>query len=132
MKNLFTIHALVTCLFGLALLLVPATLLAAYGITPDPGGAVVARLLGGAFIGLGVVAWFARGAAPSDALRAFILGVTVVSTLGCIVSIHGVLSSASNAVGWLNVVLYGFFAVGFGALATGKAPSGRAPLTAHP
>ena len=131
MKTLFTIHALVTWLFGLAFLLVPVALLSAYGITVNPGGVVIARLLGGAFVGLGVVAWFARGALPSEALRAIILGIAVTATLGCLVAIHGVLSSASNALGWLSVVLYGFFAVGFGTLAAGKAPSGKAPVTAH-
>lgn len=122
MKTLFTAHAFVTWLFGLALLVIPGTMLAAYGITLDPGGTVIARLLGGAFIGLGTVAWFARGAAPSEALRAIILGISVIATLGCLVSIHGVLSGASNALGWVTVLLYGFFAVGFGALAAGKAP----------
>lgn len=122
MKTLFTTHAFVTWLFGLALLLIPGTMLAAYGISLNPGGAVIARLLGGAFIGLGAIAWFARGAAPSEALRAIILGISVVATLGCLVAIHGVLSGASNALGWLTVILYGFFAVGFGMLAGGKAP----------
>lgn len=131
MKTLFTTHAFISWAFGLALLLVPAALLAAYGITLNPGGTVIARLLGGAFVGLGVVAWFARGAAPSEALRAIILGIAVITTLGCLVSIHGVLSNASNALGWVTVVLYGFFAVGFGTLAGGKAPSGKAPVTAH-
>ncbi len=122
MKTLFTFHAFVTWLFGLALLLVPVTFLAAYGITADPGGAAMARLLGGAFIGLGVMGWLARAAAPSEALRAFILGIAVVATLGTLVSLHSVLSGASNGLGWLTVALYGIFAVGFGMLAAGKAP----------
>jgi hypothetical protein len=122
MKTLFTFHAFVSWLFGLALLLVPVTFLGAYGITVDPGGAAIARLLGGAFIGLGVMAWLTRTVAPSEALRAIILGIAVVATLGTLVSIHGVLSGATNGLGWLTVVLYGFFAVGFGMLAAGKAP----------
>lgn len=131
MKTLFTLHAFVSWLFGLALLVVPAALLAGYGITLDPGGIVIARLLGAALFGLGVAAWFARVAAPSEALRALILGDAVVSVLGCLVSIQGVLSSVSNALGWVNVVLFGFFALGFGTLAAGKVPSGKAPITAH-
>ena len=121
MKTLFTFHAFVTWLFGLALLLVPVAFLGAYGINADPGGAAIARLLGGAFIGLGLMAWLARTAAPSEALRAIILGIAVVATLGTLVSIHGVLSGATNGLGWLTVVLYGVFAVGFGMLAGGKA-----------
>ncbi len=126
MKILFRAHAFVSWAFGLALLLVPAALLAGYGITADASSTILARLLGGALVGLGVMAWFARDAAPSEVLRGIILGDAVISTLGCLVSIHGVLSSASNALGWVNVIIFGFFAVCFGALAGGKAP-----VTAH-
>jgi len=131
MKPLFTAHSLVSWVFGLALLVVPVPLLTAYGITLNPGGMIISQLLGGALIGLGVVSWFARRANPSDALRAIILGDVVLSVLGCVVSIYGVLSTVSNALGWVNVLLYGFFAVGFGALAAGKATSGKAPASAH-
>jgi hypothetical protein len=131
MKTLFTIHAFVSWLFGLALLVVPATLVAGYGITVDPGGTLLARLLGGALIGLGVAAWFARAAAPSEGLRAIILGDAVISILGCLVSIQGTLSGVSNVLGWVNVVIFGFFAVGFGTLAGAKVPSGKTPVPAH-
>jgi len=122
MKILFTIHAFVSWAFALAFLLVPVALLGAFGITLNPGSTIVVRLLGGAFVGLGLMAWLSRHAAPSEGLRAIILGITATATLGCLVSLHGVLSGGSNALGWISVVLYGFFAVGFGTLATGKAP----------
>jgi len=131
MKTLFTAHALVSWVFGIALLVIPVPLLAAYTITLNPGGSILAQLLGGALLGLGVVSWFARNATPSEALRAIILGDAVISTLGCLVSIYGVLSTVSGALGWLNVVLYGLFAVAFGALATGKIASGKSPVSAH-
>lgn len=132
MKTLFTIHAFVSCAFGLVLLVVPAALLAGYGVTAVPSSILLARLVGGALFGLGVMAWLAHRAAPSEALRAIILGDTVVATLGCVVSIHGVLSSATNGLGWVNVMIFGFFAVGFGMLATAKAPTAKAPIVAHP
>jgi hypothetical protein len=44
--------AFVSWAFGLALLLVPAALLAGYGITLDPGSTIIARLFGGALVGL--------------------------------------------------------------------------------
>ncbi len=132
MKTLFTLHAFVSWLFGLALLLIPVALLAGYGITADVGGTLLARLLGGALFGLGVAAWFARGAAPSEALRALILGDAVVSIIGSLVSIHGVLSGGTGVLGWVNVILFGFFAVGFGSLAAAKVPGGKTHLPAHP
>ncbi len=132
MKTLFTLHAFVSWLFGLALLLVPGAMGAAYGVGIDPGTTLLARLLGGTLFGLGVIAWFTRGAAPSEALRAVILGDAVLTVLGCLVSIHGVLSGATGALGWVNVILFGFFAVGFGSLAAAKVPGGKTHIPAHP
>jgi hypothetical protein len=119
---LFTMNALIDWAFGLAFLLIPVELLAAFGITLNPGSIVIVRLLGGAFIGVGVMAWLSRHAAPSEGLRAVTLGIAIICALGCLVSLHAVISGASNTLGWVSVVLYGFFATGFGVLVSGKAP----------
>ena len=122
MKFIFSAHAVLSWMFGLILLFVPAAIAAAYGITLNPGTAVLARLIGATFVGLGVLAWLARAAAPSEALRAILLGYAVINTLGCLVSSDAVLSGAGNALGWTIVVLFGFFGVSFGTLATEYAP----------
>lgn len=131
MKTLFTIHAFVSWAFGLALLLIPGALLGGYGVMAVPSNVLLARLLGGALLGLGVMAWLAHRAAPSEGLRAVIWGDAVISIVGCLVSIHGVLSGASNAAGWMNAVIFGVFAVGFGALVTTKATTGKTTIAAH-
>lgn len=123
---LLTVNAGVSMAFGLALLLVPAELLAAYGVTLTPGTAVVARLFGSALVGYGVVGWLARKAAPSEALRAIVLGYFFGSTVGCVVALHGVLSGATNALGWSTLAIYGLFAVGFGVFHFRKVAEARA------
>lgn len=45
--------------FGLGLLVLPGTLLGIYGMSLDPDGTVVARLLGGQLLGYVPLEWFA-------------------------------------------------------------------------
>jgi hypothetical protein len=123
---LLTVNAVVSMAFGLAFVLVPAEVLAFYSVTLTPGTAVVARLFGSALVGYGVVAWLARTAAHSEALRAIVTGYFVGSAVGCVVALHGVLSGASNALGWSTLAIYGLFAVGFGFFHFGKAAVARA------
>ena len=111
---LLTVNAVVSMAFGLAFVLVPGDVLAFYGVMLTPGTAVVARLFGSALMGYGVLGWLARTAAQSEALRAIVTGYFVGSTVGCVVALHGVLSGASNALGWSTLAIYVFFAVGFG------------------
>jgi hypothetical protein len=123
---LFTVNAIVSMAFGLAFVFVPAEVLAFYGVTLTPGTAVVARLFGAALVGYGVVGWLARNAPHSEALRAIVTGYFFGSTVGCVVALHGVLSGATNALGWSTLAIYALFAVGFGVFHFRKTALARA------
>ena len=56
---LFGAAAIALAFFGIGLLAVPASLLAAYGLTVTPDGEVVARALGAQLAGYVLVEWFA-------------------------------------------------------------------------
>jgi hypothetical protein len=109
----FTLNAVIAIAFGVAFVIVPSEVLAAYGVTLTPGTALVARLFGAALVGFGVISWFARSAAPSEAVRAIVLGFCIDSFVGCVVALQGQLAGTVNALGWSTVVLYGFFAVAY-------------------
>jgi len=108
------IAAVIAFVFGLGFILVPAQMLAMYGETLDATGQWLARYLGSAFIGIAVVSWFARNAAQNGAMRAIILGFFVLNITGLIVAVLDGLSGTGSALIWLNVVIYLFFALGFG------------------
>lgn len=110
---LLAVNAVVATLFGIAFVVAPVDLLAMYGVTVTPGNAVVARLFGAALVGYGVLTWRARGAAPSDALRAIVFSLFVADVIGFIIALHGRLGGAVNALGWSTVVIYGLLAAGF-------------------
>ncbi len=114
LSTLFTVHAIVALLFGLGLVFAPAVTLAQYGNTTNEVGIMLTRLLGSAFLGFSMVAWFSRNTEESAARRAIVLGFFVAFVASFIVSLFGQLSGVSNALGWSTVGIYLLLALGYG------------------
>lgn len=115
-KFLFVLNALVSVLLGLGFLAVPDIALPFLGVTEQYASTVwAARFFGSALFALGLVLWFAK---DSDAQVQKGMGWALfVSTLvGLILTIAA--SFASNAIlrqnTWIPVVIYVFFALGYG------------------
>jgi hypothetical protein len=108
------IAAILGLIFGLGFILFPVQLMDSYGVTLSEGGVWVSRYLGSAFIGIGLVAFFARNAGHSEALGAIVLGNFVLSVTGLVVAFLDSLLGSGNALTWLNVVIYLFLSLGFG------------------
>ena len=108
------IAAVLALVFGLAFILVPAQLLAFYGVTLEQGGQWVGRYLGSAFLGIGVLTWLGRKAAPGEGLRAILLGSFVLGVTGLVVAVLDSILGVGNALAWSTVVIYLFLTVGFG------------------
>ena len=108
------IAAVIAFVFGLAFILVPSQLVSMYGETLDLPGQWVARYLGSAFIGIGVMNWFARNAAYNGAKRAIVLGFFVLAITGLIVAVLDLIYVAGNTLSWLNIAVYLFLTLGFG------------------
>ncbi len=114
LKNLFTIAAVLSLLFGLAFLLMPATALGWYGITLMPAaGILMTRLFAASLLGVAVLAWLARSLGASEARSAIVLGIIVMDTLGFIVSLLAQLGGVANQLGWSTVAIYLLLALGF-------------------
>ena len=113
-RTLMIIKAVVCLIFGVALLFFPGFLLSILGANLGPGGLFTAREYGAALWGNLMITWFARNAADSDARRAIILAMFIYDLIGFIVTLVNVLSGVLNPLGWLVVIVYLFFTVGFG------------------
>ena len=109
-----TLAAVAALLFGLAFLLVPASLLSLYGITLDPSAQWVARYLGSAFLGIAALTWLGRAATSGPGLRAILVGGFVVSITGLVVAIFDRLYGSGNMLVWSTVVIYLLLSLGFG------------------
>ncbi len=113
-KNLMIIKAVVCLVFGILLLAVPDKLFTIFGATLGAGGMFTAREYGAALFGNLFLCWFAKNAIESDARRAIILALFVYDLIGFIVTTITVVSGVLNALGWLIVLVYLFFTLGFG------------------
>ena len=109
-----TIKAVISFIFGTAALLAPAQLVSMYGVALDPFGVVMSRLLGAVLLGIGFICWFTRIAAYSDLRQGILLSLFIGDTLGFIVDLLTQLSGVENALGWMNVAVWFFLALGLG------------------
>lgn len=114
LKTVLLLKALICISFGVPMLLIPANLMALYGLDLDSGGMVMARLYGATLIGNLMLTWFAREDTGSLSLRAIILQLFLYNGIGLAISLVATLTGVMNAFGWTAVVIYLFFTVGFG------------------
>ena len=111
--NFLVVKAVISLAFGITFALLPAAVMPLYGATLDPIGTLMARLLGACLIGIGLICWLDRSADP-QALRGITLALCVGDTVGFIAALLGQLSGVMNALGWVNVAIWLFLAVGLG------------------
>ena len=108
-----TVTAVGSLLFGLAYLLVPASLASLYGITIDPSSPHP-RYFGSALVGFAAVLWLARKVPSGPALRAVLVGSFLASITGLLVAVVQALDVIGNTLEWSTVVIYFLLTVGFG------------------
>ena len=111
--NFLLVKAVISLAFGIAFALVPAAVMSLYGVTLDLGGAFMARFLGACLIGIGLICWLDRNADP-QVLQGITLALCIGDTVGFIVALLGQLSGLTNALGWVNVVIWLLLALGLG------------------
>ena len=113
-KTLMVIKAVVCLTLGLPILFVPGFFYGVFGASLGAGGLFAAREYGASLIGNLMVTWFARDATRSDARWAIILGLCIYDAIGFVVTVIATVTGVLNPLGWAAVLIYLFFAVGFG------------------
>ncbi len=107
------VKAVISLAFGIAFALIPAAVMALYGVTLAPGGVLMARFLGACLIGIGLICWLDRSA-DRAALRGITLALCIGDTVGFIAALLGQLFGVTNALGWVNVLIWLLLALGLG------------------
>jgi hypothetical protein len=106
--------------FGLALLLVPAQLVALYGVKLTPATEVIGRIAGSTNLGLAIIFWSIRNASGAEAVKPAMLAGLIASGLICLIVLHATATGLLNALGWGQVAINGLLAFGFGYFYFGK------------
>jgi hypothetical protein len=110
-KLLLVLSAILACLFGLMLIVIPDKMYEPAGIAMTPMMATLAQAHGATLIGLGVINWFARNA-DRQGLIAVCAGNLVVQVLSLLVVLRTMQLGAGSAVApgiAIHVILGAFF-----------------------
>lgn len=114
LKNLFMLQALVDVLFGIPLILATSTILSLYGLSTDRTGMYLGQFMGGTFVALAWISWYARNWPEGEARRVLIRAGFIASAIGLVVSVIFQLGPASNTSTWVFVALTAIFTAGWG------------------
>lgn len=111
---LMATKAIICLIVGIALVLIPTTVVAWFGVTLDAAGTYVARLFGSAFLVLAVLLWTVRSVTNEETQNDIVVAVFAGDAIGLIVSLFHQLSNTVNSLGWLIVAVYLLLTLGFG------------------
>jgi len=114
-RNFLTFASVVTFIFALGFILMPAQLVSFYNVTLNEAGVLIAQLFGAALLGFGVLNWSARSWGEGEAKQAVLTANLAVDAIGFIFSLIGQLGGVPgvNALGWSTVAIYSILAAGF-------------------
>jgi hypothetical protein len=113
-SNFMMLATIVAAVFGLAFLVVPSQLVALYGVTLTPATEVIGRIAGSVILGFAIVFWGAREGNAADALKAVMMAGLIANGLDALILLHATVTGLLNGLGWLQVLINGGLAVGFG------------------
>jgi hypothetical protein len=114
LKTMLLVNSVVAAVFGLALVIVPGTVTATYGITADASLQYMGQLFGSCLVGIAVLCWYAADTPESEARTAICRALFVFNGVALVVSLVAQLRGVMNAVGWSAVAIYLLFALGWG------------------
>jgi hypothetical protein len=115
LKILSIIWSIIYIGWGFGLVIIPASLMAIYGLTLDSNGILMARLLGAALTSFGLTFWLNQNILPTEKswynllLTSFIYNLIAIP-LALVATLEGIMSS----IGWIAVGLHIFLAATFG------------------
>jgi hypothetical protein len=123
LRTLLLIAGIIALVFGLGFLLMPRPMLNLYGVAADPPVVLMSRFFGAALVQLGLVLYLIRDVGDLRTQRGVIIGSFIGSVAGLVVALTGQFWGLVNALGWLNVAVYGLLTLGYGSFMFGRPPS---------
>jgi hypothetical protein len=113
LKYLLIINTVVCFVYGLPLLLLPATMMSLHGLAEDPATKLMGQFFGVELVAIGLLTWLARNVTDSKALGAIIPALLISDVIGVVITVLGTVSGPMNALGWLGAAVYALLALGY-------------------
>ena len=130
-KVVFVINALVALVFGVAFLVVPTMALKQFGVDEYASTKLVLQFFGTGLLTIGLLAWFAKNVTDASIQKGMGVAMLIGSLAGLVMSVIGVATGAVRTLGWLAIIIYAVFVLGYGFLLFLK-PRMNEPNTPNP
>ena len=114
-KIMFTLNAIVALVLGVVFLFAPVMMLELFGTETYASSVLLARFFGSAMIALGLLVWFTKDVENAGIQKNMGMVLLVSAILGLIVNVIGI-SPASGVIrkyGWLSIIIYILFVIGY-------------------
>lgn len=112
-RIMFFITALVTVAFGVGFLIFPSMALNLFDVDNYASTRLVTQFFGTAMVALGLLLWFAKGVTEAGTQRGMAIALLVGAVGGLIVTFLGTTSRVMRSNGWLVMVIYLLFGLGY-------------------
>lgn len=112
-RILFVLNAIVTFLFGVAFLFVSSMALKQFGVDNYASTTLMTQFFGTAMLALGIVLWFAKDIAEPSTQRGVGIALLLGALAGLVVTIIGTTAGTLRSFGWIAMLIYGLFALGY-------------------
>jgi hypothetical protein len=122
-RMLFVVNAVVVAVFGVLFLVLPDFSLTQLGVEKYVATLFVARFLGGALLMSAILIWFAKEINDEQVQKQMAIALLAGSVIGFVLTVIGIASSSAviRANGWVLLVIYILFSLGYGFLLSGVA-----------
>ncbi|MCB9308348.1 MAG: hypothetical protein H6565_17260 [Lewinellaceae bacterium] len=115
LSTLSVIWAIAYSIFGLGLLVIPATFMAPFGVTFEDSGILMARILGSALFASAIAFYINRNIPVTEKSQYnIILSGTIYNIVDLPIVLMATLDGTMNALGWFPVGLHLFLAATMG------------------
>ena len=114
LRRLLQFNAVISGFFGIAFVFAPTLVLSVYGIDFNSSIVILGQLYGCMQLSFAVVIWKAISVTQSDLRRWLVYGLFVGDAAAALLSAWAQMSGVMNISGWLVVLLYSIFAIGYG------------------
>jgi len=115
-KVIFVLNALVAIIFGIGFLVVPTIALKQFGVDEYASTKLILQFFGTGLLTIGLLAWFAKNVTDASVQKGMGVAMLIGSLAGLVMSVIGVATGAVRILGWLTILIYAVFTLGYGFL----------------
>ena len=113
LKTFLIIAAAASALYGIIVLFLPGFVMQTNGLDVSESAKVFAESVGGLFLGIGLINFYARNDTGSNTLKGVLMGNIVVHAMALVTDGAAVLTNVISQNQWFSILVHVIFLIGF-------------------